>query len=143
MFKGGNGKAPNPTNSPDKLNRIVEGTSLKGEIKSDSNIRLDGFLDGTLDTTGKLVVGTTGRVEGEIRCSNADIEGEIVGDITVDGLLLIKSTAKITGKIVAGKIGIENGAEFNGTCNMSGQAIDTPVSEELVDEKATENELVY
>ena len=74
MFKGGNGKT-DVINSPDKLNRLVEGTFIKGDIKADSNFRLDGILIGSLDTLGKLVVGPTGKIEGDIKCSNADIEG--------------------------------------------------------------------
>ena len=117
MFKGSNNKTET-VNSPDKLNRLVEGTVVKGEIKTDSNFRLDGELIGTLNTLGKLVVGPTGRIEGEIVCGNADIEGEVVGNIRVDGILVLKSTARFKGNITANKIGIENGAEFNGNCQM-------------------------
>ena len=143
MFKGGNGKTAGPTNSPDRLNRIVEGTSIKGDVKTDSNFRLDGTLEGTLDSTGKLVIGTTGKIVGEVVCANADIEGEIQGNIKVDGLLMIKSTAKITGNIVAGKIGIETGAKFEGNCNMSNAPTD--VTNNFVKEVEAENEeeLVY
>jgi len=118
MLKRGNGKVEGPTNSPDQLNRIVEGTRIKGDVKTESNFRLDGILDGTLVTTGKLVIGVSGKVEGEISCNNADIEGEILGNIKVQGLLTLKSTAKITGNINAGKIAVENGAEFNGNCGI-------------------------
>jgi cytoskeletal protein CcmA (bactofilin family) len=138
MFKGGNGKAAGPANSPDRLNRIVEGTNITGEVKTDSNFRLDGSLNGTLNSTGKLVIGVTGKIVGEIVCANADIEGEIEGNIKVDGLLMIKSTAKITGNIVAGKIGIETGAQFEGNCNMSDAPVE--VTNAFVKEVDTENE---
>lgn len=118
MFKGGNGKAES-TNSPDKLNRIVEGTNIKGEIRADSNFRIDGELVGSLDTLGKLVVGPNGRIEGDIKCNNADIEGEILGTIVVDGLLTIKASAKIQGNITTNQIAIEQGATFSGVCNYS------------------------
>ena len=144
MFKGGNGKQAGPSNSPDKLNRIVEGTSIKGDVKTDSNFRIDGTLDGTLETIGKLVIGVTGRIEGEITCGNADREGEFIGNIKVDGLLLLKSTAKINGNVTAGKIAIENGAVFNATCKMGGAPVE--VENNFISEseptKETE-ELVY
>ncbi|UKN00370.1 polymer-forming cytoskeletal protein [Paracrocinitomix mangrovi] len=127
--------------SPDQLNRIVEGTSIKGDVITDSNFRMDGFLEGTLRTTGKLVVGTTGRIEGEILCANADIEGEVVGNITVDGLLILKATAKVKGNIVAGKIGVENGAAFNGNCAMGGTPVETTALPKV--EEESESELVY
>ncbi len=138
MFKGSSSKTE-AVNSPDKLNRLVEGTSVKGDIKTDSNFRLDGELIGTLNTLGKLVVGPTGKIEGEIVCGNADIEGEVTGNIKVDGVLLLKSTAKLRGNIIAQKLAIENGADFNGNCHMgAGNA----KFEEVV-APAVENELVY
>ena len=116
MFKGGNGKV-DVSNSPDKLNRLVEGTVINGDIKADSNFRIDGKLIGSLDTLGKLVIGPTGRVEGDVKCANADIEGEMIGNIIVDGLLNIKSTAKIEGNITTNQIGMEIGCAFSGVCN--------------------------
>jgi cytoskeletal protein CcmA (bactofilin family) len=138
MFKGTSSKTE-AVNSPDKLNRLVEGTSVKGDIKTDSNFRLDGELIGTLNTLGKLVVGPTGKIEGEIVCGNADIEGEVTGNIKVDGILLLKSTAKFRGNIIAQKLAIENGADFNGNCHMgAGQA-----KFEQTVAPTVENELVY
>ena len=145
MFKGGQGKVDTVNNSPDKLNRIVDGTHIKGDVKTDSNFRIDGELIGTLDTTGKLVVGTTGKIEGEIKCTNADVEGYIKGDITVEGVLIIKSTAKIYGTITAGQIGIEVGADFKGQCNV--QKMDGAISFDASNIEAVaaeeESELVY
>ncbi|MCB9223826.1 MAG: polymer-forming cytoskeletal protein [Crocinitomicaceae bacterium] len=143
MRKGLKNREVGPVGSPDKLNRIVDGTSIKGDINTDSNFRLDGYLNGTLESSGKVVVGPSGKIEGEVVCANADIEGEIIGNLKVDGLLILKSTAKVIGNITAGKIGIENGAEFNGNCNMSG----LPVQSEQIPIEAngaeSESELVY
>lgn len=111
-------------NSPDRLNRIVEGTSIQGDIHSDSNIRIDGKVKGTIHTKGRLVIGATGVIEGEIICENADIEGIFIGKINVNQLLSLKSTAKLTGDIVTGKLAIEPGANFSGTCAMGGMIKD-------------------
>lgn len=110
-------RTPEP-NSPDRLNRIVEGTVIEGEIKSDSNIRIDGVVKGTITTKGRLVVGPTGNIEGEVICSNADVEGVINGKITVNDLLSLKATARLTGDIITKKLAIEPGATFSGSCNM-------------------------
>ena len=128
MFKGGNGKV-DVSNSPDKLNRIVEGTLIKGDIKADSNFRIDGKLIGSLNTLGKLVIGSNGRIEGEVKCANADIEGEMIGDIVVDGLLNIKSSAKIHGTITTNQIGMEVGCEFSGVCNYAEKEEPTLIAE--------------
>jgi cytoskeletal protein CcmA (bactofilin family) len=105
-------------NSPDKLNRIVEGTEIIGDIKSDSNIRIDGKLKGNVLIKGRLVIGNNGTIEGQIHCENADIEGNFTGKITVNQLLTLKSSAKLTGDVITGKLAIEPGAEFSGTCKM-------------------------
>lgn len=124
MFKGSanqplskNGKM-SEVNSPDKLNRIVEGTTIEGEIKSKSNIRIDGVLKGSILTKGRLVVGASGIIEGEVACQNSDIEGVLLGKITVNELLSLKATAKITGDIITNKLAIEPGANFSGTVSM-------------------------
>ncbi len=111
-------------NSPDRLNRIVEGTTIEGDIKSDSNIRIDGRLKGTIHTKGRLVIGTSGVIEGEIVCENADIEGIFIGKITVNQLLALKATAKLTGDIITSKLAIEPGAVFSGACSMGGMIKD-------------------
>jgi cytoskeletal protein CcmA (bactofilin family) len=107
-------------NSPELLNRIVEGTSIEGQINSKSNIRIDGFLKGTVITQGRLVLGPEGKVEGEIQCNNADIEGTLNGTINVKELLTLKSSAKLQGDITTNKLAIEPGAVFSGTCSMGG-----------------------
>ncbi|MDB4710375.1 polymer-forming cytoskeletal protein [Flavobacteriales bacterium] len=107
-------------NSPELLNRIVEGTSIEGQINSKSNIRIDGFLKGTVITQGRLVLGPEGKIEGEIQCNNADIEGTLNGTINVKELLTLKTSAKLQGDITTNKLAIEPGAVFSGTCSMGG-----------------------
>lgn len=100
------------------INRIVEDTTIQGELKSSTNIRIDGTLVGNLMTTGKLVLGPSGSIDGDVVCEHAEIEGGIHGKISVRQLLSLKSTAKIEGDIFTDKISIEPGAVFTGTCNM-------------------------
>ena len=121
MFKGnntGSSQKSADVNSPDRLNRIVEGTSIQGEINADSNLRIDGVVKGQVTTKGRLVVGVNGKIEGDIVCQNADIEGEIQGTIKVAELLSLKATAKLNGEMITNKLHIEPGAEFSGTCKM-------------------------
>ncbi len=109
--------------TPEKLNRIVTGTSIEGEIKTDSNIRIDGTVKGTISAKGRLVVGASGVIDGEIVCENADIEGKITGQISVNGLLSLKSTARLECDISTKKLAIEPGAVFTGNCTMGGGVI--------------------
>lgn len=99
-------------------NRINLGTTLKGAIESDGDIRIEGVIRGTLRTRSKVAVGQTGLIEGDVHCKTADIEGRIIGDLEVSDVLTLKSTAVVEGNIYTAKIIIENGARFDGICNM-------------------------
>jgi cytoskeletal protein CcmA (bactofilin family) len=101
-----------------KTNRIVEGTSIIGDIVSKADFRLDGELIGNFTSQGKLVIGPSGVIKGEIICHNADIEGEFQGKLKVLEVLNIKATAHIHGEVAVGKLSIEPGAEFTATCTM-------------------------
>ncbi|HRH12053.1 MAG TPA: polymer-forming cytoskeletal protein [Bacteroidia bacterium] len=100
------------------VNLIGGGTKILGDIDSQGDIRIDGKLIGNLTTNGKFVLGIHGSVEGNVTCTNADISGEIKGTVNISETLSLKKTAKIQGDIVTGKLAIESGAVFNGTCNM-------------------------
>ncbi|WP_347051481.1 bactofilin family protein [Flavobacterium olei] len=108
----------NATEQLGKTNRIVEGTSIIGDIVSKADFRLDGELIGNFTSQGKIVIGAKGVVKGEIICNNADIEGEFHGKIKVLEILNIKSTAQIHGEVAVGKLSIEPGADFTATCTM-------------------------
>ncbi len=102
------------------LNIIGNGTSVSGDVVSNGDIRVDGKLQGNLNSKSKLVLGTSGILIGEVFCKNSEISGQIEGKISVEELLVLKSTAKINGDIIASKLSIEPGAVFTGTCSMGG-----------------------
>ena len=108
----------NTTESAPSINFLSIGTVIKGDIKTNGDFRIDGILYGSITSKGKVVVGSSGKIEGEIICLNADISGEITAKIVVYELLTLKASAKITGDIVTSKLAIEPGAIFTGTCNM-------------------------
>lgn len=101
-----------------KTNRIVEGTTIKGDIISQADFRLDGELIGNFTSKGKIVIGPAGSVTGDIRCKNADIEGRFNGKIEVVEMLNVKSKAHITGEVITGKLSVEPGADFSASCIM-------------------------
>ncbi len=101
------------------INLLGVGTEIKGDINSNGDIRIDGSLTGNLRTKGKVVIGETGLVAGEIFCKNSDVEGKIEGKINATELLSLKSTSMIKGDIITRKLAIEPGAKFTGNCNMT------------------------
>lgn len=101
------------------INLLGAGTDIKGDIKLNGDIRIDGTLIGSVISKGKVVIGSTGRIEGEIVCQNADISGVVKANITVTELLSLKATARLNGDIIIGKFAVEPGATFSGTCSMN------------------------
>lgn len=101
-----------------KTNRIVEGTSLEGNIVSQADFRLDGHLVGNFTSSGRLVIGPAGSVTGDIVCKTADIEGKFNGKIEVTDILNIRSKASIKGEAIVGKLSVEPGADFSASCVM-------------------------
>lgn len=99
-------------------NRINEGTILKGDISSEGYFRIDGHIEGSIQTPSKVVIGKAGVIKGSLRCENADIEGKLEGTIEVSETLTLRSTARIEGDIIVGKLAVEQGAILNATCVM-------------------------
>lgn len=101
-----------------KTNRIVEGTFIKGDIISQADFRLDGELIGNFQTKGKIVIGPTGKITGDVLCKNADIEGKFKGKIEVIEILNVKHKASIHGEVICAKLSVEPGADFSASCLM-------------------------
>lgn len=99
-------------------NMIGPGTKIVGNIETNGDIRIDGNIEGNVNSKGKVVVGANGFVKGEVVCSNAEISGTLNGKMAVNELLSLKSSSKVSGDIKSGKLSIEPGAIFSGTCTM-------------------------
>lgn len=104
-------------------NKISEGTKIVGDIVSEGGFRIEGTIEGTFKTTGKVVVGKSGFIQGTLQCSDADFEGKFSGTLQVSGTLSLKPTAHIEGEVSTGKLAVEPGATFNASCVMKGASI--------------------
>jgi len=102
------------------LNTLVKGTNIKGDIKAESDIRIDGRIEGTLNCSAKVIIGPTGSVEGEIRCVNAVIEGKFDGNLMVKETLSLKETAVINGDATYDKLIVQQGAVINASIKRNG-----------------------
>ncbi len=101
---------------------IGAGTSLKGDISSNGDIRIDGTLNGNIHCTAKVVIGANGVVTGDVNGQQADVMGKVTGSIKVKDLLQLKGGCVITGNLQAAKLQIEPSAHFNGECHMTQSA---------------------
>ncbi|MBC7850105.1 MAG: polymer-forming cytoskeletal protein [Chitinophagaceae bacterium] len=98
---------------------IASGTTLKGDITSNGDIRIDGTLLGNIYCTAKVVIGANGVVEGDIKGQQADIMGQVKGTVHVKDILQLKGSSQVSGNIHAAKLQIEPTASFNGQCHMA------------------------
>ena len=101
-----------------QYSKIDKSTTLKGNVNADSDIRIDGKVEGELITTGKIILGKDAQVKGKIRCANADIEGVFEGELTLSGTLSLKMGSNLQGKVRIQKLIVESGAIFNASCSM-------------------------
>jgi len=101
-------------------NVIAKNTTIVGDIKSEGDFRIDGTLEGTLKTNGRVIIGLEGFIKGNVEATNADIEGKFSGQLVVSKTLTMKTTANISGDVTVGKLSVEPGAAFNATCSMKG-----------------------
>jgi len=100
---------------------ISPGTVLKGDVKSENDLRIDGTIHGNVYSASKIIVGPSGFVEGNIEGANADITGKVTGNISVKELLQLRGESNVQGNILAVKLQIDPTAMFNGKCQMGAQ----------------------
>jgi cytoskeletal protein CcmA (bactofilin family) len=115
-----NKKGRDSLDASTQQNRIAQGTTIVGDIVSEGGFRIDGTIQGTLKTPGKIVVGKSGMINGTLEGTNADFEGRFSGKLKLSGVLSLKSSAFIEGEVQVGKLAVEPGATFNAICSMKG-----------------------
>ena len=93
--------------------------NIKGPIKLKQGIIIYGKVYGDVSTNGSVRVAKDGIVNGNIQCSNIILGGTIIGDIHSEGSVTLKSSSKLKGDISYRKLHIEDGAKFEGQCDLA------------------------
>ena len=120
MFKRKEIENTTMTNShTQETNLIIAGTKLLGDIVTENNIHIEGEIHGNIACKGKVTIGSSGRVKGNLNCLTCEIHGKIDGELKVEDLLTLKETSRIHGNIETLKLKIDEGSFFEGTCKMS------------------------
>lgn len=104
---------------------IGEGTTLKGDIKVEGSIEVDGDYEGTIDATDTLIVGGSGKVDGDATVANAVIGGHMYGNVFASGKIELRRGSQLLGDIKTRGLVIEDGVVFQGNCQM-GDAVELP-----------------
>ena len=107
-----------PNLNVNSISRISAGTVIKGEIVSPSDIRIDGTFEGKVQTKGRVVVGETALVTGDIICENIDLWGKVNGNVFVKDTLALMEGCHVDGNLNVKRLSVELGATFNGNCRM-------------------------
>jgi cytoskeletal protein CcmA (bactofilin family) len=115
---------PEKTNGGNGTTLISSGTTLKGDISSNSDLRIDGTIIGNIHSSAKIVIGANGVVEGDISGANADIVGKVSGNIRAKDLLQLRGDCIVNGNLYAGKLQVEPTATFNGQCHMGTNVVE-------------------
>ena len=110
--------AENKFFSSPSVDIIESSTKIVGDIYSKADFRIDGIVEGNITTTGKVVIGKSGKINGKINSSNADISGSVCGKIEVAETLSLMSESLIQGDIVTGKLSVEEGAQVDASISM-------------------------
>ena len=112
------------TNGGNGTTLVGAGTSLKGDINSNSDLRIDGTIIGNVSSTAKIVIGASGIVEGDVSGNQADIVGKVSGNIKTKDLLQLRGDCIVNGNVYAGKLQVEPTAIFNGQCHMGTNVVE-------------------
>jgi len=99
---------------------VASGTTIEGKFSASENVRLDGQIKGEVKCSQRLVMGESGRIEGNIRTKDAIIMGKIEGEIIAEGTLHLKGTASVKGSIKAKYMIVDEGAQYSGECKVGG-----------------------
>ena len=107
-----------PTLNVNSISRISAGTLIKGEIQSPYDIRIDGTFEGRVQTKGRVVIGESAFVKGDVICENADLWGKVEGNLYVKDTLSLMEGCSMEGNLHVKRLSVELGSTFNGNCRM-------------------------
>lgn len=107
---------------------LARETHLKGVLRFDSALQIDGRFDGSIHSTGRLLVGESAMVRASIEVGSAVIGGTVRGDIKAVDSVEMLATARVFGDVGTARLIVADGAVFEGELDMSGAAQDRDVS---------------
>jgi cytoskeletal protein CcmA (bactofilin family) len=97
---------------------IGEDATLEGKLSVQHAVRIDGKVNGELNSTDTITVGTTGQVEGGLTGENIVVGGQVEGTLKTNGLITLEAGSRFTGDLEATRLIIIEGATFNGRSTM-------------------------
>jgi len=119
---GWGNKKNSRASSTEEIGNILEAsTTVRGDLRSDRGFRIDGRVEGSIESSAAIVIGEKGQVTGDVRGGDVIVVGRVDGNIQATGHLDIRASGKVIGDVSATSFRIETGGVFLGTSHM-GQA---------------------
>jgi cytoskeletal protein CcmA (bactofilin family) len=106
-------------NQPHQKNILASDIEIKGNIKFQNELVIDGKIEGEINSPGILTVGENAEVRGEIKTKSCTVFGKVTGNITVDERCELKGRAQLIGDLKAARLVIEEGATFVGKSEVT------------------------
>jgi len=126
------------------INSIIgNGSAIKGDFTVNGFVRVDGDIDGNLETDGNVIIGERARIRGNITAKSVTIGGIVLGNITVKDSVKLLSSSAVVGDILCRKIQLDSGVIFHGHCiAIEEDAEFEEASEKFLSEKAIKQKVI-
>jgi len=108
---------------------IGKSASFEGDLKTKGLLRIDGKYTGNIDVEGDIIIGSTGKIQGNMKANNIEVSGEIDGNVYCMNQLKISQTGKIYGDIEVNSFVVEEKGVFDGNCKMNYQKVEVKQEE--------------
>lgn len=94
---------------------------IKGDIESENSVSIDGKIDGDVTCKGEVIIGKNSVIIGNVKAYNVTASGHVKGNINADDFIKLTTSCTVEGDICARSFIADEGAVFNGVCNMCSQ----------------------
>ncbi|OGV58829.1 MAG: hypothetical protein A2283_00585 [Lentisphaerae bacterium RIFOXYA12_FULL_48_11] len=105
---------------------IAEDIEITGTIKCESNIQIDGKLNGDLNCIGDALIGSTANIKGNITVNCVTVLGQINGNVTAKDKIDLKTSAYVNGDIRSKRLTVEDGVTFVGKSEVNPSGVNIP-----------------
>ena len=126
------------------INTIIgKGSSITGNLRINGFVRLDGDINGSLETDGNVIIGDTARIKGDVKSKSVIVGGIVVGNVIAQDNVKLLSGAAVLGDIISRKVQIEDKVVFHGHCiSIKDEEQFKKESEEYLQSKAIKEKVV-
>ena len=98
---------------------LSSGVSIKGSVKFQKELHIDGMVEGKIDSNGKLTIGSHAKIKGEIRTKSVVVDGTVDGNITAGERCELRSGCTVNGDIESPRLVVDEAATFIGSAKIA------------------------